>query len=414
MDAEIRIEKFIARIIREYRKKRAVKGLIAGLLIGVIILFLLYLLRIIILLDYKAVSVLVFPALAGAFLGFFLPVNIPQILSRADSFLNLEEMLITYQEYVRKDKGNIFLPFIKERLAKAVDERKTRGLFRVKAEREIRIMAVILICLLFLSIWMDFSANNQREFLNKSTVVSVEGNENTASKEEKDKVSSGTQDIPEEYRQKFFELSQLEFDIQAAKLKYRSDEMEEAGGNLGDLEMGEENNMLGSEDFSTDEKEEEKHNISGSGRKNDTGENDQRSRGAVSPSDDDNPGAKDGLEKENIDNTEYKDSNLADGERDTAGRNADERTVSSVQDERFRDTQKEYSKIKLEPVINNINANSYIAELMRPDLEGDEQDISMKDLISYRNFMINSLDDPGIPAVYKELAREYFKRIIKE
>lgn len=38
----------------------------------------------------------------------------------------------------------------------------------------------------------------------------------------------------------------------------------------------------------------------------------------------------------------------------------------------------------------------------------------MKDLISYRNFMINSLDDPGIPAVYKELAREYFKRIIKE
>lgn len=31
--------------------------------------------------------------------------------------------------------------------------------------------------------------------------------------------------------------------------------------------MGEENNMLGSEDFSTDEKEEEKHNISGSGRK---------------------------------------------------------------------------------------------------------------------------------------------------
>lgn len=61
---------------------------------------------------------------------------------------------------------------------------------------------------------------------------------------------------------------------------------------------------------------------------------------------------------------------MADGERDTAGRNADERTVSSVQDERFRDTQKEYSKIKLEPVINNINANSYIAELMRPDLEG--------------------------------------------
>lgn len=440
VDTGIQIDKFINKIIREYRKKRVVKGMITGLLTGVIILFLLYLMRIIINLDIKPIMVLALPILLGGILGFSLSINIPVILSRADKFMNLEEMLITYKEYIQKEEANIFLPLIKKRLASAIDKRKAKGIFKIKVERELRITAVIIIALLFLSIWMDFSGNYQKEIEYKDSLFLVEKDDITAYEEEEDKLSPETQSSPEEIKRDLFEVSEVEFDLQLSKLENRSDELEETGGNFEDLERGEDNNMVDSDDFSSEDNEERSRNVSDLEKGDGTEESDEQTQKSI-PTSDEDEGSESQSEKgggsdsqsekdekdqprsddfspepENSDDKEHKeqvDSYLPTGKEDASDENVGEGSVL-INDDRFNSTDQEYSKSKLESIVNSIYVNYYIEELMRPDIEGDKQNVNIEDLIKYRDYMINSLEDVRIPAGYKNMVREYFKRIIKE
>ena len=431
MDTGIQIDKFINKIIREYRKKRIVKGLITGLLTGVIILLLLYLMRIIIYINIKPIMVLALPILIGGILGFSLSINIPVILSRADKILHLEEMLITYQEYIRKNEANIFLPLIKERLAVAIDKRKTKGIFKIKVERELRITVVIIIALLFLSVWMDFSGNYQKEIEYKDSVILVKKDDITAyEEEEENKLSPETQSSPEEIKKDLFEVSEVEFDLQLSKLENRSDELEEIEGNFEGLERGEDNNMVDSDDFSSEDNEERSRNVSDLEKGDGTEESDEQVQESISTTDEDersesqsekdekdqprsddfNPETEDSTDKEN---NEYVDSYLPTGKEDASDENVDEGSVLA-QDDRFNNTDQEYNRSKLESIVNSIYVNYYIEELMRPDIEGDKQNVNIEDLIKYRDYMINSLEDVRIPAGYKNMVREYFKRIIKE
>ncbi|MFP4661107.1 MAG: hypothetical protein ACLFPF_02860 [Halanaerobiales bacterium] len=444
---EYEIQQFIKEMIAKYRRKRILKGLVLGILSAFILIFMTYFLRIYFTFQISAVLILflmTLPIGIGLILAVVLPIPVRELIAAVDRKIEFEEMLITYYEYSEQKGDNPYLQLLKNRLVSFIENKEITDVFKVNIHREIRIIVIILVSFIFLTIWIDFSGvyqtgsgrNNLSPVMNEEDSF-VEYQSTESSRERLEQPGQ----VEEEFRREFPEISASSPDFQPDNLS-EVEVDDEFDWDEQELEKGESTITEQSDDYSSEEREssesseeggeyrdlsdenqteeesESSKNQTEDGIEEDSERSEERSEDS-SQSDEEGERPEQSREGEGSRPTDRSDQNeqeeIDDTERDSSDLSEEPGTGSSESNrDDFQSLDQDYEGSRLKSGNESNYYNRYVEEFMRPDIEGSESGLSSEEMNSFRDFIINSLEDERIPANYRDMVRDYFNKIIQE
>lgn len=201
----IELKRFLDTTEKDFRRSRAFTWCLRGLLTGFVFIFSYLIIRIFFYLDLHPVFITAVPvilSLCGGIVGYYWPLPVRKMISETDERANLKEKLITYYQFDQQEERNIYLELLEEELINRIRSLRNVHFFTINWQPEISYLGIILIIIIFFSIWVDFrgiyvtsgagskTTTSQVLNVNQKDLTSIEGKDREKPVSSEDRITS--------------------------------------------------------------------------------------------------------------------------------------------------------------------------------------------------------------------------------